>query len=66
VDPHTSAHRPLRRFQPIDIHTGVTGAIEAMPHWAGESVDGVKAVQSAAEIVQELAGDAERLLRRWS
>jgi len=66
VDPHTSARRPLRRCQPLDIHTGVTGAIEAMPHWAGESVDGVKAVQSAAEIVQELAGDAERLLRRWS
>jgi nitronate monooxygenase len=66
VDPNTNNRWPIPRFQPLDIHTGVTGAIEAMPHWAGESVDGVKAVQSTAEIVQELAGDAERLLRRWS
>ena len=37
-----------------------------MPHWAGESVDGVKKVQPAGEIVQELARDAEKLLRRWN
>ena len=36
-----------------------------MPHWAGESVGGVKRLQPAAEIVRELAGEAERLLRRW-
>jgi nitronate monooxygenase len=66
VDPNTNNRWPIQRFQPLDIHTGVTGAIEAMPHWAGESVDGVKTVQPAAEIIQELAGDAERLLRRWS
>jgi hypothetical protein len=42
-----------------------TGAIEAMSLWAGESVGGVTRVQHAAEIVHELAGDAERLLRRW-
>ncbi len=37
-----------------------------MPHWAGESVDGVKKVQPAREIIQELARDAEKLLRRWN
>jgi hypothetical protein len=46
-------------------YKGVTGAIEAMPHWAGESVDGVKTVQPAAEIVRELVDEAEQLLRRW-
>ena len=66
VDPNTSRRRPLRRFQPFDIHAEVTGAIEAMPHWAGESVDGVKKVQPAAEIVSELVDEAEQLLRRWS
>ncbi len=66
VDVNTGKRSPIRRFQPLGIHTGVTGAIEAMPHWAGESVDGVKAVQPAAEIVRELADEAERLLRRWS
>jgi len=66
VDPNTGNHWSIRRFQPLDIHTGVTGAIETMPHWAGESVDGVKAVQPAADIVRELVDEAERLLRRWS
>jgi hypothetical protein len=36
-----------------------------MPHWAGESVGGETRVQPAAEIMRELAGEAERLLRRW-
>jgi hypothetical protein len=37
-----------------------------MPHWAGESVDGVKKVQPAGEIVGELVDEAEQLLRRWN
>jgi hypothetical protein len=37
-----------------------------MALWAGESVSGVKRVQPAAEIVGELAEEAERLLQRWS
>ena len=41
------------------------GAVAAMPQWAGESVGGVTRVQPAAEIVRELAEEAERLLRRW-
>jgi hypothetical protein len=32
---------------------------------AGESVIGLKRVQSAGEIVRELATEAEDLLRRW-
>ena len=66
VDPTDGARVPVRRFQKLTITRHVTGAIEAMPHWAGESVRGVKRVQPAAEIVRELADEAERLLRRWS
>jgi hypothetical protein len=34
-----------------------------MPLWAGESVGGVKRIQSAAEIVMELARGADELAR---
>jgi nitronate monooxygenase len=40
---------PVRRFQKLTITRHVSGAIEAMPHWAGESVGGVKRVQPAAD-----------------
>jgi NAD(P)H-dependent flavin oxidoreductase YrpB (nitropropane dioxygenase family) len=56
---------PLRHFQPHTITKRVTGTIEAMPHWAGESVDGVKELQTAAEIIHELADDCEKYLRQW-
>jgi NAD(P)H-dependent flavin oxidoreductase YrpB (nitropropane dioxygenase family) len=56
----------ITRFQCLAVDRGTTGAIEAMSLWAGESVGGVKRVQPAAEIVRELAGEAEALLRRWS
>jgi len=55
----------LGRFYPEAITRGTTGAIEAMSLWAGESVGGVRRVQPAAAIVREVAGEAERLLRRW-
>lgn len=63
---YTGERFPVDRF-----HIGVpdkryTGAIEAMSLWAGESVGGVTSVQPAATIVRELAGEAERLLRRWT
>jgi len=54
-----------RRFDACVIHNSAVGNISALPHWAGESVSGVKKVQTAAEIIDELAGDAEALLRRW-
>ena len=56
----------LLRFYPESINRGTTGAIEAMSLWAGESVGAVRRVQPAAEIVREVAGEAERLLRRWA
>jgi nitronate monooxygenase len=65
VNPTDGERVPVRRFQKLTITRHVTGAIEAMPHWAGESVRGVTRLQPAAEIVHELAGEAERLLRRW-
>src|SRR5437867_784176 len=43
-----------------------TGTFDAMPLWAGESVDGVKRIQKAREIVRELATEAEGLLRHWN
>jgi nitronate monooxygenase len=57
---------PIRRFGVVVPAAGYTGAIEAMPLWAGQSAAGVKRVQAAAEIVSELAEGAERLLRRWA
>jgi NAD(P)H-dependent flavin oxidoreductase YrpB (nitropropane dioxygenase family) len=66
VDPNTGKRWTIPRWAPLPIHTGVTGAIETMPHWAGESVDGVKKVQPAVEIVRELVDEAEQLLRRWN
>jgi NAD(P)H-dependent flavin oxidoreductase YrpB (nitropropane dioxygenase family) len=39
-----------------------TGKIEAMAHYAGQSVGAVERIQPAAEIVRELAEGAEKLL----
>jgi nitronate monooxygenase len=55
----------VRRFESKSATKYFEGAIEAMPLWAGQSVGGVKKVQTAAQIVQELAGQAEQLLGRW-
>ena len=59
----TSQRLPVRRGQPMVISARVTGTIAAMPHWAGESVDGVKGVQTAVEIIHELVDNAEQRLR---
>ncbi len=63
--PDEDEWQPLHRFGSVSISKYIRGAIEAMSQWAGESVGGVKRVQPAAEIVEELAGQAEELLRRW-
>jgi NAD(P)H-dependent flavin oxidoreductase YrpB (nitropropane dioxygenase family) len=55
----------VHRFQSLPIMAETTGAIEAMPMWAGESVGAVKRVQPAGEIMRELADEAEQLLRCW-
>lgn len=62
---YTGQRHPIVRFATDAIHKSYTGAIEAMSLWAGESVGGVQRIESAADIVSELAGEAERLLRRW-
>ena len=56
---------PVLRFARGAPHQGMTGEIDAMALYAGESVGGVRQVQPAAEIVRELAEEAETLLRRW-
>jgi NAD(P)H-dependent flavin oxidoreductase YrpB (nitropropane dioxygenase family) len=66
VDPATGERTPVHRLEKMTITDNVIGAVEAMPHWAGESVRGVRRRQTAAEIVAELTEEAERLLRRWS
>ena len=51
---------PIPRFLAFVPDKTTTGAIAAMPFWAGESVGAVKRVQPAAEIVRELVEEAER------
>lgn len=63
--PEEDEWEELHRFESKSANKHVIGAVEAMPLWAGESVGGVKKVQPAAEIVRELAEQAEKLLRRW-
>jgi NAD(P)H-dependent flavin oxidoreductase YrpB (nitropropane dioxygenase family) len=65
VDVVTGERTPIHRLEKLAIANNVTGTIEAMPHWAGESVRGVRRRQTAASIVAELVEEAERLLRRW-
>jgi NAD(P)H-dependent flavin oxidoreductase YrpB (nitropropane dioxygenase family) len=67
VSPLDATKMPIARFQGnFTVTKLITGAIEAMPLWAGESVGGVKRIQPAGEIVRDLADEAERLLRRWT
>jgi nitronate monooxygenase len=56
---------PMRPRDSFVADKTTTGDFAAMPLWAGESVDGVRGVRPAKEIVQELAGEAETLLRSW-
>ncbi len=65
-DPDTGEKYPIRRFESGTASKLTSGNIRAMPLWAGESVGGVKKIQSAAEIVQELSEEAEEYLKRWN
>lgn len=56
---------PAKRFESFVMSRDTTGTLEAMPHWAGESVASVKKIQPAAEIINELVSEAERLLHCW-
>lgn len=62
----TDQWAPVLRLQPITVTKEVKGNIEAMPHWAGEGVGSVKSILPAAEIVHQLATEAEKLLKRWT
>jgi NAD(P)H-dependent flavin oxidoreductase YrpB (nitropropane dioxygenase family) len=55
---------PIKRYASITPHSGTTGEIEALPNWAGQGVGLVTHAQPAAEIVQELVADAERILAK--
>ncbi|HEV2369334.1 MAG TPA: nitronate monooxygenase, partial [Acidimicrobiales bacterium] len=54
------------RLAPPSPVRGAVGHLEAMPHYAGQSVGYVTGRMSAAAIVQELADGAEALLARRS
>ena len=56
---------PAKRFESITMTRDTTGTLEAMPHWAGESVASVEKVQPAAAIIDEFMSEAERLLHSW-
>jgi len=57
---------PLPKFAVPCPTRDMTGKIAAMALYAGQSVSAVTRVQSAAEVVRELADGAERLLRVWA
>jgi hypothetical protein len=44
----------------------MNGNVEAMPHWAGESLGKVESLKPAAAIIKEIADEAEMLLSRWT
>lgn len=56
---------PLPPLAPQFPTQSTTGAVEAMALYAGESVSEVREVKPAADIIAELAGGAEELLRAW-
>ena len=63
--PEEDEWEDIHRFEAKSANKHTTGAVDAMPLWAGEGVDGVKKLQPAAEIVREFVEEAEKLLRRW-
>jgi NAD(P)H-dependent flavin oxidoreductase YrpB (nitropropane dioxygenase family) len=56
----------LERFHVVPPNRSATGEIRAMALYAGQSVGAVDRVRPAGELLQELATEAERLLRRFS
>jgi NAD(P)H-dependent flavin oxidoreductase YrpB (nitropropane dioxygenase family) len=55
---------PMPRLIPASPSRRMTGHLEAMAHYAGQSVGAVTRRQKAADIVRELADGAEALLKR--
>ena len=50
-----SVELPAPRFGAMPPTARSTGAVDAMPHYAGQSAGAVRAIQPAAEIVEDLA-----------
>lgn len=65
----TIAHSPrgdILRYHSFTPGADVTGDIDAMSLWSGQSVGLVSRKQSAGEIVQEISGEADAILRKLS
>jgi NAD(P)H-dependent flavin oxidoreductase YrpB (nitropropane dioxygenase family) len=60
------APQPLPRFAARTPSREVTGAVAAMALYAGQGVGHVNEIKDAADIVTDLADEAEQLLRRWN
>jgi enoyl-[acyl-carrier protein] reductase II len=60
---HPEGVRPIPRFGGTPPNRQIVGNIRAMALYAGQSVGDVTRVQPAREIVREVVGGAERLLR---
>jgi len=54
---------PVLRYDSHTPHAETTGRVEDMSKWAGQGVAQVRRVMSAAEIVDEIYGDAMTLLQ---
>jgi NAD(P)H-dependent flavin oxidoreductase YrpB (nitropropane dioxygenase family) len=57
---------PIVRYQSYTPGVDAEGDIDAMSLWAGQSVGLVSKLQSAGDIVREIAGEAKVILRRLS
>ena len=55
---------PIVRYQSYTPGVDAEGDIDAMSLWAGQSVGLVSRLQSAGDIVREIADEAEVILRR--
>lgn len=60
-----AATLPVPRFGVPCPNRDTTGEIAAMVHYAGQGVGATDRVLPAAQVVTDLADEAERLLRRW-
>ncbi len=56
---------PIPRFSVAPAMAGSSGEVAAMAMYAGESVRFVRRVESAGDIVRDIARGAEELLQRW-
>lgn len=59
------ARMAVPRFAPPAPSRDASGRIEAMAHYAGQSVSAVKVVTPAGDVVRELAEEVDALLAGW-